>query len=542
MRVLPVSLGAVLVELADLDETLALAASLRAAPPVGLIEAIPAARTLMLRFRPRETDAARLAQDLAARDLAATAPGRREGRLVEIPVRYDGEDLAEVAELTGMSVEEVIARHQASEFTVAFCGFAPGFAYLVGGDPALAPPRRRTPRTRIPAGAVALAGPFSGVYPQSSPGGWQIIGATQLAMWDAARDPPALLQPGFKVRFVAAGATPAAPAPPPPPAAAPPPAPLEAPCFEVAASPVPALFQDHGRPGLTGQGVSASGALDRGGFDAANRLVGNRANTPCLELAAGGFTFKSHARATVALAGAPCAVTVIDAEGGRREFESWRAFALEPGDLVRVGAPARGARSYLAARGGFAVAAVLGAAATDTLARLGPDPVVAGAVLPLGSSSGLVAVALDAAPAFALPAPGETVTLDIVLGPRTDWFTPAGLDALTGQDWEVTPRCDRVGMRLSAPRPVARKDAAELHSEATATGAIQIPHDGQPVLFLADHPLTGGYPVVGTVAEHHLDLAGQIPVGARIRFRPLGPFAPIDIPRPGPTRQETRDA
>lgn len=535
MRVLPVSLGAVLVELADLDATLALAASVRAAPPTGLIEAIPAARTLMLRFRPRETDVARLAQDLAGRDLATTAQGRREGRLVEIPVRYDGEDLAEVAALAGMSVEEVIARHQASEFTVAFCGFAPGFAYLVGGDPALRPPRRKTPRTRIPAGAVALAGPFGGVYPQASPGGWQIIGQTSTPMWDPARDPPAQLQPGFKVRFVEAGATPAALALAPRPAPAPQPSPLEGPCFEVLAAPVPALFQDHGRPGLTGQGVSASGALDRGGFDAANRLVGNPANTPCLELAAGGFSFKSHARATLALAGAPCAVAVTDAAGRRREFESWRAIPLEPGDLVRVGAPARGARSYLAVRGGFAVAPVLGAAATDTLARLGPDPVVAGAVLSLGSSSGLVAVALDAAPAFVPPAPGETATLDIVLGPRADWFTPAGLDALTGQEWTVTPRCDRVGMRLSAPRPVERKDAVELQSEATACGAIQIPHDGQPVLFLADHPLTGGYPVIGAVAEHHLDLAGQIPAGARIRFRPLGPFAPIDIPRPDPT-------
>ncbi|WP_435693845.1 allophanate hydrolase subunit 1 [Rhizobium lusitanum] len=167
MRFLPVSLTVILVELADLDETLALFASLEAEPVDGVVDMVPAARTLMIRFRPEKLTAETLAANIATRNLSArVAPS---DMLVEIPVNYDGEDLSDVATLTGHSVEEVIRRHTESIFTVAFCGFAPGFGYLVGGDPALQVARRQSPRTKIPAGSVALAGAFSGVYPQAKP-------------------------------------------------------------------------------------------------------------------------------------------------------------------------------------------------------------------------------------------------------------------------------------------------------------------------------------------------------------------------------------
>ncbi|MCY1365480.1 KipI antagonist [compost metagenome] len=119
------------------------------------------------------------------------------------------------------------------------------------------------------------------------------------------------------------------------------------------------------------------------------------------------------------------------------------------------------------------------------------------------------------------------MTLDVIMGPRSDWFTDAGIASLSGQLWQVTPLSNRVGIRLSGETALERRDKAELPSEGTATGAIQVPHSGQPVLFLADHPLTGGYPVIGTVAEYHLDLAGQIPVNAQIRFRPVTTFADV---------------
>ncbi len=530
MRFLPASLTTILVELADLDQTLALFASLEANPIKGIEETVPAARTLMIRFTPADISAEELACEIATRDLSAKIVP--SDKLVEIPVRYDGEDLADVAELTGLSVEEVIRRHTESEFTVAFCGFAPGFGYLVGGDPALHVPRRQSPRTRIPAGSVALAGAFSGVYPQNSPGGWQILGTTPLKMWDIGRDPGAILQPGYRVRFfdmaksgkeVEAAETP-----------------LvgvdvrstsNSARFEVLSAPIPAIFQDLGRFGQTGQGVSASGALDRSSFNAANRIVGNPVNTACLELTLGGFSFKSTTRAVIGVAGAPCVITV---EGASCSFETgtYTPISLEPGDVVKFGNPAKGMRSYLAVRGGFDVAPVLGSAATDTLAVVGPEAIVAGSVLELrNDKSGLSSVSIHELPAFDLPSSGDTVTLDIVYGPRTDWFTQKGVETLTSQLWQVTPQSSRVGIRLAGDEPLERRDSAELPSEGTATGAIQIPHSGQPVLFLADHPLTGGYPVVGAVAEYHLDLAGQIPINAKIQFRPLGPFAEIAATR-----------
>ncbi len=527
MRFLPVSLTTILVELADLDQTLALFASLEANPIDGIEETVPAARTLMIRFRPERITAEALAGEIATRDLSAKiAPS---DKLVEIPVRYDGEDLADVAELTGLSVEEVIRRHTDSEFTVAFCGFAPGFGYLVGGDPALHVPRRQSPRTRIPAGSVALAGAFSGVYPQNSPGGWQILGTTPLKMWDIEREPGALFQPGYRVRFFdmdKAGRSIEAPAA--KPATTKAVANSDAAHFEVLAAPMPAVFQDLGRFGQTGQGVSASGALDRSAFNAANRIVGNLANTPCLELTLGGFSFRSSSRAVIGVAGASCVITV-KSEAYSFEATPYAPISLEPGDVVTFSNPSAGMRCYLAVRGGFDVAPVLGSSATDTLAVVGPESVVAGSVVNLSNEkSGLSSVSIDEVPAFDLPKAGDVVTLDVVYGPRTDWFTQKGIETLTSQHWQVTPQSSRVGIRLAGEVPVERKDSAELPSEGTATGAIQIPHSGQPVLFLADHPLTGGYPVVGAVAEYHLDLAGQIPINAKIQFRPLGPFT--DIP------------
>lgn len=199
MRLLPCGSTALLVELDDLDEVLGYYAALRAEPPDGVVDIVPAARTVMVVTDPARTDLATVERFL--RDTVARRDRRTDGDLVEIPVVYDGADLADVADLLGCEVAEVVRRHTAEVWTVAFCGFAPGFGYLT------APshwdiPRRESPRTKVPAGSVALAGEFCGVYPRESPGGWQLIGRTDLAMFDLDRDPAALLQPGRRIRFV----------------------------------------------------------------------------------------------------------------------------------------------------------------------------------------------------------------------------------------------------------------------------------------------------------------------------------------------------
>jgi KipI family sensor histidine kinase inhibitor len=200
LRVLPCGRRALLVELDDLEAVIGLHAALAADPPAGVTELVPAARTLLVTFDPAATDPARLEAELRERPFT---PGvRADGPLVELPVSYDGEDLPAVAERAGLAPEEVAALHSGGEYVVAFSGFAPGFGYLTGLDERLHVPRRGTPRTRVPAGAVAIADRFTAVYPRASPGGWHLIGTTALELWDERRDPPALLAPGTRVRFV----------------------------------------------------------------------------------------------------------------------------------------------------------------------------------------------------------------------------------------------------------------------------------------------------------------------------------------------------
>ena len=540
MRFLPVTHNALLVELADLDQTLALLASLQRHPPHGVEELVPAARTILVEYRASATRAETLVQDIAARSL--TQGAERSDTLIEIPVHYNGEDLAEVAQILGITADEVVQRHTGSEYTVAFTGFAPGFAYLSGGHPSLNVPRRSTPRTRLPAGSVGLAGTFSGVYPQASPGGWQIIGTTPVAMWDITRAQPALLQPGYRVRFVdiatkniaasaysesaggqkdpkpsgrtqhhlAAGHT----------------------ALQVRATGLLTVFQDLGRHGQARQGVSASGAMDQAALKAANRLVGNASNAAALETVGGGLQLRSVGDNVVAVTGADAALTLTTADGQRWSVPRYEPVALADGDMLAVGQPTAGARCYVAVRGGFAEAPVMGSCATDTLAHVGPAPVAVGDWLAVRPAPATSVVAAPELPPVDLPTLEQEVVLDVVMGPRTDWFTPEAIARFAAQRWQVTPQSNRVGLRLAGEVPLDRAITGELPSEGTALGALQVPPSGQPVLFLADHPLTGGYPVIGCVAPYHLDRAGQIPVGAWLRFNPIQPFAEL-VPASG---------
>jgi KipI family sensor histidine kinase inhibitor len=200
MRVLPSGSTALLVELDGLDDVLGLYAALTAEPLDGVVDVVPAARTVLLVTDPAVTTLAAVEQ--AVRRTTPRTGRRDGGELVELPVVYDGADLADVATHFGVPPDEVVRRHTGTGWTVAFCGFAPGFGYLTpDGDP-WDVPRRDSPRTKVPPGSVALAGGFSGVYPRESPGGWQLIGRTDVVVFDVGRDPAALLRPGVRVRFV----------------------------------------------------------------------------------------------------------------------------------------------------------------------------------------------------------------------------------------------------------------------------------------------------------------------------------------------------
>ncbi|GLZ05787.1 allophanate hydrolase [Actinomadura sp. NBRC 104412] len=197
--------AALLVETGDLALSHRLNAAIRDAAMPGVVDVVPGERTVLVVADAEACDLDRLAARLPTLPLPEQVAGR--GAPVEVPTVYDGADLDEVAGLTGLPVDEVVARHAGSEFTVAYLGFSPGFGYLTGLDPGLHVPRRDSPRTAVPGGSVAIAGPYAAVYPSRSPGGWRLLGRTDLVLWDVKRDPPSLLQPGTRVRFVPVSGT-----------------------------------------------------------------------------------------------------------------------------------------------------------------------------------------------------------------------------------------------------------------------------------------------------------------------------------------------
>ncbi|MGW9762032.1 5-oxoprolinase subunit B/C family protein [Micrococcus aloeverae] len=527
-----------LVECASLEDVMAVHAHLTAHPERGQRQVMAAAATVLVTFT------SQAAAEHAAPRVSTLTPDTGEltgGRIVEIPVVYDGEDLAEVGRLTGLGVDGVIRAHSEADWFAAFGGFAPGFMYCASEAAPFEAPRRSSPRTAVPAGAVAVAGAFSAVYPRTSPGGWQLLGHTTAALWDLGREQPALLQPGDRVRYVpvrptasvTSGTDAAVDATPPADAAAGLPSVAGRRGVTVVDPGLLTLVQDLGRPGLGDLGVVASGAADRDAARQANRLVGNRSREAVLETVLGGLTLTAHGHQVMALAGAEAGGTITAADGAARRVPARSPFVVLDGQTLTVDEPVGGLRVYVGLRGGLDVPPVLGSRSTDTLSGLGPAPLRAGDRLarrvgPSREVAGVVMVGDPEAALRPMPAPGQTAVVRVVPGPRDDWFGEAGLERLFTQDWDVSQQTDRIGVRLTAPDdgvPLERVREGELKSEGAVRGALQVPPSGEPVLFLSDHPVTGGYPVIGVVARADLSLAAQLPPGARVRFVPH--------PRPG---------
>ncbi|WP_030215139.1 5-oxoprolinase subunit C family protein [Streptomyces bikiniensis] len=269
--------------------------------------------------------------------------------------------------------------------------------------------------------------------------------------------------------------------------------------------------QDLGRPGYAHLGVVRSGALDPAAVRLVNRLVGNAEGAAVLETTVDGCAVRARCAVTVAVGGAPCPVRV----DGRPA--AWgTAVRVAAGSVVEAGTAVRGLRAYVAFGGGIEVEPVLGSRSTDLLSGLGPAPLARGAVLPLGTETP-VRVPIDVPP---WPGPPDALVLRVRLGPRDDWFTPGALRTLATRAYRVSPASNRIGLRLEGPA-LERAVPGELASEGMVLGAVQVPPDGRPVVFLADHPTTGGYPVVGVVREADLGAAAQAVPGTAVRFVPV---------------------
>ncbi len=518
-RVLPVGDAAVTVELGEaLDPTTnarvrALDRDLARAPFDGFREAVPALRSLLVLYDPSAVRFGVVAGSLlgrAARRVAPPDPGRRH----EVRVVYGGEsgpDLAPLAREHGLSEAELVGLHAGGDYTAFMLGFTPGFAYLGLLPEALESPRRSTPRVRVPAGSVAVAGRLTGIYPIASPGGWQLIARTSLRLFDPLRAEPALFAPGDRVRFA-----PVADLPPPEPAA-PAPALTGTPVVEVLDPGLLTTVQDAGRTGHRRTGVSGAGPVDAHAHAAANRAVGNREDAAGLECTVAGPSLVFLAPLRFAVAGADLGAVLERAELGAWPVPLGAGVLARPGNVLRFTGRRSGCRAYVALRGGIDVPAVLGSRATDLPSGFGG---VAGRALAASDRLAVSATAGDGAVPRDSPRERHAAssTVRVLLGPQADRFDAETVARFLASPWRVGAASDRVGCRLEG-EPLRHRGPAEILSDGMVPGSVQVPPDGRPIVLMADGPTTGGYPKIGTIVTADLPrLAQLMPGEGEVRF------------------------
>jgi KipI family sensor histidine kinase inhibitor len=423
-----------------------------------------------------------------------------EGGEIQIPVCYGGEhgpDLEEVARETGLSTEQVIALHSSAIYTVAAVGFSPGFPYLLGLPERLRLPRRATPRLAVPAGSVAVAGGQAGIYPFTSPGGWQVLGRTAVGLFDLTLERPALLRSGDRVRFVPVDELTTMEKIPP---AAQPAGPR---WIEVIQPGALTTVQDLGRPGHESSGVSPGGAVDRQALRMANLLVGNDEGAAVLELCVTGPVLKFHAETVVALVGAT---------GKPR-----RVAAGETVDFTKL---TGNVRACLAVAGGLRVPVVLGSMATDLRAGFG----------------GLHGRALRAGDRLDFGEPGhapregnwfvgrpesvDRIELRYIPGVQQHGFYEKTRKRFQNEIYHLTPKSDRMGARLSGAE-LTLAAPCEMISQPVACGSVQVPPDGQPIVLLAERQTIGGYPQIGHVVSVDLPKLARAWPGTQVVFREI---------------------
>jgi KipI family sensor histidine kinase inhibitor len=499
--------AAVVAEVDSVSEAHGLAASVAGAAWEGIEDVVVGYRSVTVIADPSLADLAALGEELSriparARDPATT-------RRTEIPVAFDGPDLEEVAALIGSSPATVVEQLTGTDLTVAFLGFLPGFAYLDGLPPALRDvPRRSSPRPVVGAGSLAIGGGFAGIYPQASPGGWQLLGHTGFELFDPSSPPFAALCPGDTVSLCAVadpGALSARSAR----AWARAAQRSDAACTAVVEAPgLLSMVEDLGRIGVAHLGVPRAGGADLFAVRAANRLVGNDDGAGALEITALGPRLRFDGPAHVAVVGR--AEVTLDGRG----VETDAVFPVAPGQVLSVGRTMDGLRCYLSVAGGLDVAPVLGSRSSDVLTSLGPGPLQAGDVLGLGTPS---------RPRGRMVRPdgdgseggGRHHVVRVVPGP--DEVATGALERLSATSWEVGADSDRMGVRLLADTPVDSPTKGVV-SRGMVTGAVQVPPDGQPLVLLCDHATVGGYPVVATVVCADVGILGRCRPGDGVRF------------------------
>jgi len=525
-RVLAVGDAAVSVEFGDtLDPVLnacvrGLDRALAAAPVPGQIESVPSHRALLVLYEPGVVRFVEIRDELLRRAAAVVPSAAEPGAPRSVPTRYggtDGPDLARVAARLGLTEAEVVRLHASGEYTAFMLGFMPGFAYLGMLPEALATPRLETPRVRVPAGSVAIAGRQTGIYPVASPGGWNVIGRTSLRLFDPAADPPARILPGDRVRFVASQTLPE------PPPTTPPPTHGAPAVLEILEPGLLTTVQDAGRRGYRRLGVSWAGALDAPALRAANALLGNDPQAAALECTLAGPALRFLATTHFAVTGADLSPVLQREDLGAWPVPAEARILARAGNILRFSGRRWGCRAYLAVAGGIDVPPLLGSRSTDLGSGFGGfagRALRAGDRLAVGQPPGLPPTSPERP---TTQGPADPALVRVVLGPQHQHLDPASLIRFLAEPYAVSAASDRVGCRLAGP-PLAHRGAAEIVSDGMSPGSIQVPPDGQPIVMLADGPTTGGYPKVATVVSADLPRLAQLVPGVdTLRFVAVGP-------------------
>jgi biotin-dependent carboxylase-like uncharacterized protein len=398
----------------------------------------------------------------------------------------------------------VVDLHASREYRVMMLGFSPGFAYMGFVDDRLRVPRRKTPRTRVPEGAIAIAGPQTGVYPRSLPGGWNLLGRTSLRLFDASRANPSTLMPGDRVRFAPTKGLPL-------------PEPLSTTTYDGAGVRVliPGILttiQDAGRRGLRRLAVPFAGWADADSAKTANRCVGNPPDAPLIEICGPGLRLSFERATYAAITGALVTAQLErgDLEGGLMAFPMNGAVRVRPSNVFEVTRLEDGNRAYIAIAG-LDAPRILGSASAD----LG-----SGFLRPLEPGDGLTVGTFDAdrIPREGLKVATPRASVRVILGPQQDHFDARTIDAFFATPWRTGLDSDRVGARLDGVR-LEHAGPTEIVSDGMVPGCIQVPPDGRPIVMLKDCPTTGGYPKIGCVVSEDLGLLAQaIPGRTEIRF------------------------
>ena len=487
----------------------------------GVRDVVPACASVTVHVDPlrfRSEDAACLPE-------LASMPVPAPGRWHDVPVVYDGEDLDAVAASTGLAVDEVRRRHAGSDSTVLMLGFAPGLPYLGPVDSALVVGRRPTPRVRVARGAVAIAGGMTCIYPGGTAGGWQILGRTNLALFDPAAAHPAALVPGDRVRFVPVDRLD--------------PDERTVATGEEAGRLVGGLtvlrggasttVQDLGRWGFQAMGVPVSGACDAGALRWANRAVGNPDEAAGLEVAAVGPDLRIEQDTVVAFTGAD-----MDAHIDGRPMPLGEPVVAREGAVIRCGQTRGGPRGYLAVAGGLDVPVVLASRSTCLPGGFGGfagRALIAGDRVAIGRAGTAAPAGRGRSPSpstgevssMAVPpqtVAGEPVRLRVLPGPQRDAVEESYLGRLLSETFQVSPQLNRVACRLHG-RPVsAPVPWLDMVPVGTVPGAVQVTPSGDLLLLLADRQTTGGYPQVLSVIGADLASAAQLCLGDAVRFVP----------------------